>query len=698
MKKILFLSVFLFCMFLVPDFVNAAVVMPDPIDNTITLTEDVTLTSSFVVTSGENLTLDLREFTISNNGSIDTIVVEKDATLTIEGNGTITNNAVSKVVIANNGTVVINDGNFLATKNGTVDDCYIILNHGIMTIYDGFFKTSSEKSSLIDNGYYNFSSNNQRTGYVEGVNHLKPTLLINGGVFDGGINTVKNDDNGILTINNGLFRNTVQVSLQNWNEAVINGGIFETPTGNDKTNVFVGSYSKETVGKLVINDGIFNAIHAFEISKKYPTSNPIIVNGGTFNNTGTFANESDKFSLIPVGLLQIKGNVVASTDAVKYATDGVVVTLTNANSMGTFTVPTGVFVELNASDNYVIVDNGNGTSTIHEPCNRILLDDVVSKIDNLNESIYTSESVAIFNDKVNTLYEEIDSLNYILSEQSRIDEIVSELNDAFDGLIEIINPKNVTVAKTSYNYTGLALNPSVTVTDNFGKKLSLNTDYKIYYSNNIYPGTAKVIIKGIGKYSGEIEKTFKINAPVLPATTKVSVKLYGYNDIKATWNKVSGASGYFVYVKRSISSSWTKYARTTGLSFNIPNRYDGYKYYVRIVPYKLINGIRYEGTEKTSGYIYTLKKLNTPTVTKYSSNYVRVKWNNISGESGYQIARKAYGSKYYYIVKTVSYKYSSTTLKTTKGKTYYYKVRAYKIVDGKKIYGPWSYVKSYKLR
>ena len=184
--------------------------------------------------------------------------------------------------------------------------------------------------------------------------------------------------------------------------------------------------------------------------------------------------------------------------------------------------------------------------------------------------------------------------------------------------------------------------------------------------------------------------------PCAPKT--VTTKLYGHDDVKFSWSKVSGADGYLIYYKKSTSKNYTLFVATTATSIKRANLTDGIKYYFKVVPYvKDVNGTKRYNTYKVSS-IYTLKKLNSPKVTKYSKYYVKIKWNNISGESGYQIARKKYGSSTYYVVKNVSYKYSSTTLKTTRNKTYYYKIRAYKIVDGKKIYGPWSNVKSYKLK
>ena len=183
----------------------------------------------------------------------------------------------------------------------------------------------------------------------------------------------------------------------------------------------------------------------------------------------------------------------------------------------------------------------------------------------------------------------------------------------------------------------------------------------------------------------------------LSAPKTVTAQLYGYDDIIVSWSKVEGASGYAVYYK---NSSETKYSliRTVSTSIKCANLSDGVKYTIKVTPYIKENGKYYNSNSNRITSLYTLKKLTTPKVAKVSASYVKVSWKNISGESGYQIARSKYSNKNYSIVKTVSYKYSSAKIKTVKKKTYYYKVRAYKTVNGKKIYGPWSSVKKYKLR
>lgn len=189
----------------------------------------------------------------------------------------------------------------------------------------------------------------------------------------------------------------------------------------------------------------------------------------------------------------------------------------------------------------------------------------------------------------------------------------------------------------------------------------------------------------------------KVTFAKLPSAPTLSANLVGYDDIEVKWNKVTGAEGYKVYWKKPGSSSYVYLTKKTATSVKLLNLVDGKQYSFKVVPYvKDINGIEKTGTAKYIS-IYTLKRLNTPTVVKYSKSYIKVKWNNISGETGYQISKSTKNAGTY-IVKTVSSKYSATTIKATKNKKYYYKVRAYKTVNGKKIYGPWSYVKSYVLR
>ncbi len=67
----------------------------------------------------------------------------------------------------------------------------------------------------------------------------------------------------------------------------------------------------------------------------------------------------------------------------------------------------------------------------------------------------------------------------------------------------------VTIAQTSYEYTGKAVKPKVTVTYK-SKTLKKGKDYKVTYSNNKNVGQGTVKVKGIGSYKGTVKIKFDI--------------------------------------------------------------------------------------------------------------------------------------------------------------------------------------------
>lgn len=203
-----------------------------------------------------------------------------------------------------------------------------------------------------------------------------------------------------------------------------------------------------------------------------------------------------------------------------------------------------------------------------------------------------------------------------------------------------------------------------------------------------------------GSYAEQtLAKWLPFKTIITAAPSKVSTNLYKQHDtLKVSWSKVAGADGYYVYYKKSTWKNYQQLGTTTSLSYSKAKLADGAKYKFAVYPYMNIGDQKYRTkNSKSSDYVYTLKKLNKPGVKKSSRSYVRVSWNNIPGESGYQIARSKSSTKNFKIVKRVSKNYKSTKIKTPRYKKYYYKVRAYKTVNGKRIYGPWSSGKSYRL-
>lgn len=254
-------------------------------------TEDIT------IPAGKKVTLNLNGKTLTNS-SKDTITVENGAELTIEGTGTVDNVTHGKAAIFNNGTVVLNGGTYDRSKEaGTSTSAsgensyYTIVNHGTMTINEaakvqtaGGITEKGKFSSLVENGYYNYTSTDSRSGYVPETNQAEPTLTINDGTFLGGLNTIKNDDGGRITIKDGNFSNFYQALVQNHNIATIEGGTFTAAEGSGQTTYGVyncGCVAEHDIGKLTISGGTFTADYALgEVSTQAAN---VTISGGIFN-------------------------------------------------------------------------------------------------------------------------------------------------------------------------------------------------------------------------------------------------------------------------------------------------------------------------------------------------------------------------------------------------------------------------------
>lgn len=222
----------------------------------ITVSKDTT--EDVVIPSGKNITLKIEEGVTLTNESTHTITVGSGATLTIESDGTIDNVTHQRAAleVEAGGTATVKSGTFTrslesgqsATESGG-NSYYYIENFGKLTIEDAAVSSVGHFSSLIHNGYYSYGNNTTKNN---------PVLTINGGTFSGGINTVKNDDDGVLYINDGDFSNMTQHAVLNWNKAEISGGTF-TLAADTKDNTISNLYgdAEHDVGQLTITGGTF---------------------------------------------------------------------------------------------------------------------------------------------------------------------------------------------------------------------------------------------------------------------------------------------------------------------------------------------------------------------------------------------------------------------------------------------------------
>lgn len=183
--------------------------------------------------------------------------------------------------------------------------------------------------------------------------------------------------------------------------------------------------------------------------------------------------------------------------------------------------------------------------------------------------------------------------------------------------------------------------------------------------------------------------------PAMPASVKAAS--YSYNSAKISWKSVSGASGYMIYRSTSKTGTYQIIKTTTSTSYADTGLTTGKTYYYKV------RAFRYVGSTKVySSYttVVSAKPIpSTPTsfkVTKISSTSAKLSWSKVSGASGYQIYRSTSKTGTYSCINTTTSSYY-TNSGLTKGKTYYYKMIAYKMEGTKKVYSKYTIIVPVRL-
>lgn len=226
---------------------------------------------------------------------------------------------------------------------------------------------------------------------------------------------------------------------------------------------------------------------------------------------------------------------------------------------------------------------------------------------------------------------------------------------------------------------------------------SMSEEARSYMWQNAQLALVRTIVADYHVELADKKDTFKASSP-----QNLKTKVLNYKTIQVSWTGTDYADSYNVYRKTG-SGNWKKIASgITGVSYKDTKAVTGitYSYTVRAVSYTWGKAVLSNYDRSGVRGKAKLTAVSLTSVKNAGKNTVKVSWKKVTGANGYRVYRSTSKNGEYTSAGFIK-KGSTVTFKDKKvseGKTYYYKIRAYRIVNGKRVYGPYSAVKSVKAK
>ena len=220
-----------------------------------------------------------------------------------------------------------------------------------------------------------------------------------------------------------------------------------------------------------------------------------------------------------------------------------------------------------------------------------------------------------------------------------------------------------------------------------------------YIDKDVYSGTNYYYrIKAVKEYSGKAYSGDLSTAVIAPYVKAPKTSIQSYND-KAIikWSKDAYCTGYVIYRATEKNGKYEKIAtikKTTTTKYTDKKIKAKNTYYYKVKTYKKVGSKNYYSVDsnivqKTKYAQVVIKDSSV----NNSKKTITLKWQKVSGVTGYEIYRATSKNGTYKKIATIKKK--SIIKYTDKknigiGNLYYYKIRAYKTSGSKKEYGQYS--------
>ena len=252
---------------------------------------------------------------------------------------------------------------------------------------------------------------------------------------------------------------------------------------------------------------------------------------------------------------------------------------------------------------------------------------------------------------------------------------------------------------------GIALNPTsktVTVGESFALQALISpenaSNKKVTYSSSNIKSVAvngnsilakepgKSVITVIAQDGSGVKASMTVTVK-LAAPGKVKAVQSGAEKVKVSWSKSSKAVKYNLYRSTKAKSGYRKIKTVTSSAYTDRKVTAGKTYYYKV------QAVASEGA-------YSSANSAAVKVKSAKKGRANISWKKISGASGYEVYMSQYKSKGFKKKAAVKkQKVVSASVKGLKsGKKYYVKIRAYRTINGKKVYGAYSKIKSITIK